>query len=421
MRFHLRFACAALLLPAFARPAEWPEFRGPTRDGVVETELPTKWGEGEGVRWKTAIHGRGWSTPIVAEGKVWITTATEDGRRLSVLCLDEGSGEILLDRVLATVDNPEPLANHLNSYASPTGVVEPGRVWLTFGSYGTFCLDARSFEVLWQRRDLGCSHWRGAASSLAMWEDRLFVTHDGADQQYSVALDKATGETLWRRDRSTDYRDDRDGIPANSGDLRKAFSTPIFVPVGGGVQMILNSSKACWAYDVETGEEIWQVPYDMHSPSSRSVHSETTGLVYTNTGLGKAEIWAIRLEPGMRGDVKDSHLAWTYFRRTPKRSSPVVANGLLFMANDGVLSCVDARTGEIRWAERAGGEYSASLLAAGGRVYCFDEDGLCTVVRAGPEFERIAENRLDAGFMASPAVSGRALILRTKTHLYRVE
>src|SRR5690606_3720880 len=145
--------------------------------------------------------------------------------------------------------------------------------------------------------------------------------------------------------------------------------TPLFVPVGGTVQMIVNSSKACWAYDVETGEEIWHVPYETHSPSSRCVYSEETGLVYINTGLGKAEIWAIRLEPGMKGDVKDSHVAWSFFQRTPKRSSPVVRNGLLFMANDGVLSCVDAKTGERRWAERAGGEYSASLLGAKDRIY----------------------------------------------------
>ncbi len=424
MRFPLHLGGVAILALASARPeaqAEWPEFRGPTRDGLVDADLPLKWSEGERVKWKTEIHGLGWSTPLVSEGKIWITTATEKGHEMSILCLDENSGEILLDRVVVTVDNPEPLANNLNTYASPSGVIEPGRVWLSFGSYGTFCLDTATFEILWQRRDLTCSHWRGSASSLAMWGDKLIVTHEGADQQYSAALDKGTGKTLWRRDRSTDYKDEKDGVPANSGDFRKAYSTPIFVPVGDTVQMILNSSKACWAYDVETGEEIWQVPYETHSPSSRSVYSEETGLVYTNTGLGKAEVWAIRLEPGMKGDVGGSHVAWSFFQRTPKRSSPVVVNGLIIMANDGVLSCVDARTGARKWAERAGGEYSASLLATKDRVYCFDEDGLCTVVRAAPDFERLAENRFDAGFMASPAVSGKALILRTKTHLYRVE
>lgn len=411
-------ALVASASPAFA---EWTEFRGPNRDGLTDAEVPVKWGEGEKVVWKKEIHGLGWSTPLILEGKIWITTATEKGHQMSILCLDEKSGEVLLDRVFITNDNPEPLANNLNTYASPTGVVEPGNAWFSFGSYGTICLDTKTFETVWQRRDLTCSHWRGPASSLAMWEDKLILTMEGADQQYFVALDKNTGETLWRRDRSTAYKDEKDGIPANSGDMRKSFSTPIFVPVGDTVQMIVNGAKACWAYDVATGDEIWHVPYETHSPSSRCVYSPETGMVYINTGLGKAEVWAIRLEPGMKGDVKGTHVVWSIFQRTPKRSSPVIVNGLLFMANDGVLSCVDAKSGEVLWAERAGGEYSASLLGAKDRVYAFDETGLCTVVKAAREFEVLAENRFDDGFMASPSVSGNALVLRTKTHLYRVE
>lgn len=408
----------ALFLPA---SAEWTEFRGPNQDGIALGNLPTEWGTDKNVTWRKEIHGLGWSTPLVLEGKIWITTATEKGHQMSILCLDEKTGEVLLDRVFITSDNPEPLANNLNTYASPTGVIEPGRAWFSFGSYGTICLDTKTFETVWERRDLTCSHWRGPASSLAKWENTIVLTMEGADQQYFTALDKTTGETLWRRDRATAYNDEKDGIPANSGDMRKAFSTPIFVPVGDVVQMIVNGSKACTAYDVKTGEEIWHVPYETHSPSSRCVYSKSTGMVYINTGLGKAEIWAIRLEPGMKGDVSKSHVAWSFFQRTPKRSSPVIVNGLLFMANDGVLSCVDAKTGKSQWAERAGGEYSASILAAGDRVYCFDEVGLCTVVKAAATYEVLAENRFEEGFMASPAASGDALILRTKTHLYRVE
>jgi outer membrane protein assembly factor BamB len=400
--------------------AGWPEFRGPGQDGRTDGAIPTEWSEEKNVSWKKEIHGLGWSTPLVMDGKIWITTATERGHQMSILCLDETSGEILLDRVFITNDNPEPLANKVNTYASGTGVIESGRAWFTFGSYGTICLDTDTFETVWERRDLTCSHWRGPASSLAKWEDIIILTMEGADQQYFTALDKNTGETLWRRDRSTNYDDEKDGIPANSGDMRKAYSTPIFVPVGDTVQMICNGGKACWGYDVKTGEEIWQVPYPTHSPSSRCVYSESTGMVYINTGLGKAEIWAIRLDPEMKGDVSKSHVAWTFLQRTPKRSSPVVVNDLLFMANDGVISCADAKTGEARWAERAGGEYSASVLATKDRVYFFDEDGLATVVKAAPVFEVLAENHFEAGFMASPAVSDDALILRTKTHLYRV-
>ncbi len=417
----MRIGIHLILLALIAEVrAQWPEFRGPTQDGRVPVELPLTWSESEHVKWKREIHGLGCSTPLVAEENIWLTTATRKGHEMSILCLDEASGEVRLDRVFLTIDNPEPLDNTLNTYASPTGIVEPGRVWLSFGSYGTICLDTKTFATVWQRRDLTCSHWRGPGSSLAMWEDILVLTMEGADQQYFTALDKHTGRTLWRRDRSTAYNDEKDGLPANSGDMRKAFSTPIFVPVGDTVQMISNGAKACWAYDVKTGAELWQVPYPNHSPSSRCVYSKETGMVYINTGLGKAEIWAIRLEPGMKGDVSESHIVWKFFQRTPKRSSPVIVNGLLFMANDGVLSCVDAWTGKVQWAERAGGEYSASLLATNDRVYAFDENGLCIVVKAAAVFEKLAENQLDAGFLASPAVIGNDLLLRTKTHLYRI-
>lgn len=402
--------------------AQWPEFRGPNADGTVDSKgLPTEWSEEKNVTWKKEIHGLGWSTPLISEGKLWLTTATEDGREMSILCFDEKSGEVLLDRVFITNDNPEPLANKMNTYASSTGVVEPGRIYIHFGAYGTFCLDTGTFETLWQRRDLTCSHWRGPASSLAKWEDKIILTMEGADQQYFVALNKETGETLWRRDRGTRFDDETDGVPANSGDMRKAYSTPIFVKVGETVQMISNGAKAAWAYDVETGEEIWNVHYPTHSPSSRTVYSPETNMVYINTGLGKAEIWAVKLDPEARGDISESHVAWKIFQRTPKRMSPVISNGLLFMANGGVLSAVDIKTGDIAWAERGGGEYSASSIAANGLVYHFDEEGLCTVLKAAGEFEVVSENQLEGGFMASPAVSGEALFLRTKTHLYRVE
>jgi len=365
--------CLILFLTVTIAEAGWPEFRGPDRDGVAAGDLPHTWSEEENVTWKKEIHGLGWSTPIILEGKIWLTTATEDGRQMSILCLDEQSGEVLLDRVFITNDNPEPLANPMNTYASPSGVIEEGRVYLHFGSYGTFCLDTETFE------------------------------------------------TVWRRDRSTRFDDETDGIPANSGDMRKSYSTPIFVTVGERVQMICNGAKAAWSYDAKTGEELWSVHYSTHSPSSRPIHSEELGLVYLNTGLGKAEIWATQLDPEARGEIEETHVEWKLLQRTPKRSSPVLANDLLFMANAGVISCVDAKSGEVYWAERAGADYSASLLASGDHVYFFDEEGLCTVVEATKEFRKVAENTLDAGMMASPAASGDALFVRTKTHLYRIE
>jgi outer membrane protein assembly factor BamB len=203
--------------------------------------------------------------------------------------------------------------------------------------------------------------------------------------------------------------------------MRKAYSTPIFVEIGDQTQMICNAAKAAWAYGPETGKELWSVHYPTHSPSSRTVFSKELGLIYINTGLGKAEVWAVRADPEARGEIAESHVEWKVLKRTPKRSSPVLAKGLLFFANDGVATCVDAKTGEELWSERAGSDYSASLLTDGENVYFFDEEGTGTVVKASREFQKIAENRLDTGMMASPAASDGALFIRTKTDLYRIE
>ena len=340
---------------------------------------------------------------------------------MSLLCFDYVNGDVLLDRVLITNDNPEPLSNKMNSYASCTPILDGDVLYVHFGSYGTFCIDTRSQNVVWQRRDISCSHWRGPASSPILWKDKLILTFDGADQQFLIALDKASGKTIWRTDRSTDFADERDGIPANSGDMRKAYSTPFVVTSNEQPVMVSNGAKACWAYDPDTGEELWHIPYQTHSPSSRTIYSPKENYLFINTGLGKAEVWAVRLDPGARGDISESHVAWKILKRTPKRSSPVLSNGYLFFANDGLGSCLDPRTGEVLWTERMGGDYSASLLAANGKVYFFDEEGLCTVVRADRSFQKVSENHLDSGFMASPAAYKNSLLLRTKTHLYRID
>ncbi len=424
LRLALAFA-ATSLLPAAAPDAraDWTEFRGPGRDGLVTgVELPTTWSEEKNIAWKAEVPDRGWSTPVILGGQTWLTSATENGREMSALCFDTATGKLLHQRTLITVDNPEPLANPVNTYASSSPVVEEGRVYLHFGSYGTFCVDTETFEVLWQRRDLSASHWRGPASSPVLWKEKLILTLEGADQQYHVALDKQTGETLWRRDRSTKFEDvdPKTGRPANSGDMRKAFSTPIIIEVDGATQMISSGAKACWAYDPETGEELWSVHYPTHSPSSRPVFSAELGLIFINTGLGKAEVWAIRADADARGEIAETHVVWTQLKRSPKRSSPVLVGDLLFWANDGVATCVDARTGEPLWQERAGGEFSASLISDGKHVYFFDEEGLCTVVKASRTWEVVAENHLESGCMASPAVSDGSLFVRTRTHLYRI-
>ena len=176
----------------------WPEFRGPNGNGIAtapgeKVGMPIEWSEEKNVVWKTAIPLKGWSSPVVLEGKVWLTTATEDGHDYFVICVDAETGEIVLNEKLFHSDNPEPLGNDVNCYASPTPVVETGRVYVNFGSYGTVCLDSTTHERIWERTDLPCRHYRGPGSSPIMYENMLILTFDGVNVQYLVALDKNTG------------------------------------------------------------------------------------------------------------------------------------------------------------------------------------------------------------------------------------
>ena len=415
-----------LLAMAATAQADWPRFRGPSGDGLVtrpgsaeQIGLPVRLSETENVTWKTAIPHLGWSSPVVMDGQVWLTTATAEGHDFHAICVDADSGAIRFNERLFHTDNPEPLGNPLNSYASPTPVVEPGRVYVHFGSYGTACLDTKTFEVLWKRSDLPCRHYRGPGSSVILFEDLLILTMDGVDVQYLVALDKATGRTVWKTDRTADWDDlDAEGKPRDEGDLRKAYTTPLIVEADGATQMISVGAKAFYGYDPRTGRELWKVNMPAFSGAAGPVYRD--GIVYVVTGFGQTELMAVRIDGA--GDVTDSHVLWKTARTVPRTPSPVLVGDLLFTINDtGIAICLDAATGEPIWQERIRGNYATSLLYADGNIYCFNQNGTSTVFKAARRFEVVATNTLDAGCMASPAVAGRALFLRTKTHLYRIE
>jgi outer membrane protein assembly factor BamB len=400
--------------------AQWPEFRGPGGTGAsVAAGLPLVWSEQQNVRWKTPIHGRGWSSPVIWGRQIWMTTATQDGRELFVVAVDRDSGRIVFD--LKLFDVPHPQAAHsFNSYASPTPVIEDGRVYVTFGSPGTAAIDTATGKVIWRRTDLECNHFRGAGSSPILFRDLLLMHFDGSDVQYVVALDKRTGRTVWRTNRSIDYQDlEPDGRLKGDGDFRKAFSTPIVVDAGGAPVMVSLGSKAAYGYDPLTGKELWRiVERAQFSASTRPVAG--FGLVFYPTGFNTGQVFAIR--PDGRGDVTSSHVAWRAAKGAPNKPSLLLVGDLLFMVNDGgVATCLDAHTGSEVWKARLGDSYSASPVAGAGRVYFFSEDGRTTVIEAGRAFKVLAENHLDDGFMATPAIDGRALYVRTKTALYRIE
>ncbi len=398
----------------------WPDYRGPRGDGHSDAVgLPSTWSEEKNVTWKTKIRGRAWSSPVIADGKIWLTTATKKGNDLIVLCLDQESGEIVMDERLFQIAKPQ-FAHSFNSYASPSPVIDGDHVYVSFGSPGTACLDRKTRKVEWKRSDLVCDHFRGAGSSPVVFEDLLILTMDGADHQFVIALEKATGKTKWRTDRSTNYGDidKKTGKPKGGGDFRKSYATPIVIEVNGKPQLISPGAKAAFAYDPRTGKEIWSVRYGNHSSASRTVFGH--GLVFINTGFSRPQLLAV--DPTGKGDVTRSHVKWLLRRRVPKKPSPLLIGDHIYMVNDGgIASCVEAKTGKEVWFERIGGEYSASLLYADGRIFACSQEGTTVMFRPGMKFESAQEATLDAGFMASPATVGSALILRTKTHLYRIE
>jgi outer membrane protein assembly factor BamB len=411
---------------AAAGSVDWPGFRGPFDNGYVRApgdtapaSLPTQWSETENVKWKTPIPFKGWSSPVIAGGQIWMTTATPEGTDFYVICVDAETGAIRFNEKLFHSDSPEPLGNEINSYASPSPVIEPGRVYVHFGSYGTACLDTATCKVVWQRTDLPCRHYRGPGSSPFLFEDLLILTFDGVDLHYLTALDKKTGATVWKTDRTTAWNDlDETGKPKREGDCRKAFSTPLLIDAAGKQQLISPGSQAVYAYEPRTGKEIWKVAMPGYTPASRPVFGN--GLVYITSGQAKCELLAVRVDG--QGDVSNTHVAWRCEGGVPSDSSPLLIDDLFYMVSpDGLVSCLEAATGKPVWEQRIGGNYEASPIYADGLIYFFSVQGKVTVVKAGRAYEAVGVNKLDSGLMGSPAVLGKALILRTKTDLYRIE
>jgi outer membrane protein assembly factor BamB len=407
-------------LAATQAAENWPQFRGPDGNGRADARgLPLHWSEKQNIVWKTPIHDRGWSSPVIYGKQIWLTSASKDSRELFVFCIDKDTGKIIKDWKL--FDVPEPQFVHpFNTAASPTPVIEDGRVYITFGSPGTACIDTRTFEVLWQRRDIECNHFRGAGSSPVLFRNLLLMHFDGSDRQFVMALDKNTGKTVWQTKRSIDFQDlDKNGKPTADGDLRKAFSTPQVEQINGRWEMISLGAKAAYSYDPFTGKELWRLEErEQHSASTRPVIG--LGMIFYPTGFSTGQLFAVRA--GGNGLITDTHVVWKVKRGVPNKPSILLVDDLIYMIGDtGIASCIEAKTGEQVWQQRIGGEYSASPVYADGRLWFFSQDGKTIVLKTGRTFAQEAENQLDDGFLASPAIAGKAFYLRTRTNLYRIE
>ena len=409
MRFGLVAAASCVIVAGLQAGENWPQFRGPNGNGVSGAKsVPTRWSETENIRWKVPIHDKGWSSPVVWGDQVWMTTARADGKEFFAVGVDRRSGKIVHDvKVFA---DPRPAYCHpYNSYASPTPVVESGRLYVHFGSHGTGCVDTATGEVLWLRRDFPCYHHRGPGSSPVVHGKLLFLLFDGFDQQYVVALDKTTGKTVWKKDRDIRYSED-------NGDIKKAYATPSILNFGGKPQLVCPAAEATLAYDPATGDELWRVVHGGMNEATRPVFAH--GLIYLTSGH-TAQLLAVR--QGGSGDVTKTGIAWKANRGVPTRPSPLVVGDRLYTISDkGIATCLDALTGKQLWQERLGGDFCASPVYAAGHIYLSDEEGKTHVLADSATFQSVAVNQLDAGCMASLAIAGDALFVRTKTHLYSI-
>jgi outer membrane protein assembly factor BamB len=399
-----------LLVQAITFADDWPQFRGPSGQGVSQAkDLPVEWSETKNIAWKTAIPGRGWSSPVLMDGRIWLTTASEEGRSLRAIAVDQQSGRIVQDVEVFRPEESLPI-NAKNTHASPTPLLEPGRVYVHFGTLGTAAVDADSGEVLWHNEDLKLEHKEGPGSSPVLYENLLIVHCDGMDVQYVVALDKKTGRTAWKADRSA---------PRHSNpDFNKAYSTPLLISADAQDQLISPGAHRVSSYDPQTGRELWWVDYPGFSNVPRPIYGH--GLVFVTTGYPRPQLWAIRT--GGSGNVTDTHVAWKLPAQAPANPSPILVGDELYLVSDGgVASCIDAQTGKVHWKERLAGNYSASPLAADGKLFFASEQGVTHVLRPARTFEVLASNALDGRILASPAAVGSALFVRTETHLYRIE
>ncbi len=394
---------------------DWPEFRGPSEQGIYEArKLPLNWSKTDGVQWRTELAGNGWSSPVVVGSTVYVTAAVPtDGSAtegkldldLMLMMIDVESGKLLDSVKLLTQSGAKaPGIHQKNSHASPTPVFDAGRLYVHFGHQGIVCTDLQG-KIEWSNQTLGYPPVHGNGGSPDVVGDLVIFSRDGADISRVTALDKRTGKLIWERER---------GVEA---DKKFSFCTPLIIEAAGRKQLILPGSNVVQSLVPETGEEIWRLKYDGYSVIPRPIYFD--GLVYVCTGYNRPSMLAI--DPTGTGDVTETHLKWKTDANVPHTPSLVARDGMIFMVNDkGIASGVDAATGKEVWKKRIGGNFSASPLLVGDRMYMLSEEGVATILQVGSQPTELAENKLGERCLASPAIVENDLLIRTASALYRI-
>lgn len=418
----LLIAVTVLLVAAAPRgdessPHHWTHFRGSSLNGIAEGEnYPVDWSDSSSVAWMAPVAGRGWSSPVVYDNQVWLTSATADGRRMFAVAIDLATGSEIFNIDLFSPDTV--YARHaVNSYATPTAAIEEGRVYVHFGRYGTACIDTHTGARVWARTDLQCNHVQGPGSSLFLHGEKLIIHMEGTDIQRIYALDKHTGETIWIAKRNPEFYDHLDDIG------KKAYITPIVISSGGKELLISNGSAVCNAFDMETGEEVWYIPQGEDSTISMPVESNGviyfyTSFVTTEGGERYCELWAV--DPEGEGDLT-GNILWRKQYPILQLLTPVIRDGLLYTVDTrGILHCIDAVTGKTVYSEKLGGKFNASPVWAEGNIYLHSTRGETYVVRAGRSFTLVAKNKLPGEIWATPAFVDGSILIRTSSGLYKI-
>jgi outer membrane protein assembly factor BamB len=401
-----------------AQSPGWTQFRGTNLDGIsTEKNVPVQWSDSTNILWKTAIRGKGWSSPVVLGDQVWVTTASEDGKEMAAVRLDFETGKILFDQPVFRQDSLYR-KHPINTYATPTPALEEEFVYVNFGSTGTACLSTNYGAVVWKRTDFKVAHVQGPGSSPVLFKDLLILHFEGTDKQIIVALNKNSGETIWQTERPSECYESLQPIG------KKAYITPIFISVSGKDLMISNGAAVCNAYDVQTGKEVWRLVQGEDSTIPMPVYEDGVIYFYTSfvtpkEGEKYAELLAVN--PVGTGDITSKNVLWRH--KTPELQilTPLVKDGLIYTVDSkNLLTVLDAKTGEVLYSKKLSSKYNASPVYADGKVFFSSIKGETLVLKAGRQYSELASNKLKGEIFASPAIAGSSLLIRTESSLYRI-
>jgi outer membrane protein assembly factor BamB len=404
---------------AISQEKNWTSFRGTNLNGIAAIEnIPSKWDESS-FKWKTEIHDQGHSSPVIYDNQIWLTTGTADGKELYAVCINYQTGEIIYDIKVFTPAQVEK-KNNLNTYATPTPVIEKGFVYVHFGNVGTACINTSNGTIVWKNSDFKCTFVQGPASSPVIYKDLLILHYEGTDVRFIVALDKSTGKLIWKSDRPAEPYEPLTVIG------RKAYITPIIINVKGQDMMISNGSAVCQAFDPATGREIWRIVDGAESTISMPITEKGvlffyTGFQVASDGFKYANLMAVN--PDGKGDITGTNIVWKkqHGLSSNQMLTPVIKDGLIYTVTTmNNMMCVDAATGEEVWSTHLMTNFNASPLFINGNIWFFSVKGEVVVLKAGRKYEVVAQNQMDSGIWATPAVLRNSMILRTQKYLYRI-